>query len=210
MGRLHALHSNRSFNMSADTDQDLLAPLAAVMVEAMIMGRPQNQVMGPETVEFIAGHVVSSGTNWVWVEGFIQAGKSSFATKLANALGWESVIRLDHMMLEYGKQPDSPRYADHLDRDRLKAAVESSRPTIVEGVCLRDGVEGIRSDAAIRIYVARVSRPGAGSLIWHDGLEMLEPENHVGETNWLSRDVNNYHRRIRPHAQSDFIILRIE
>jgi hypothetical protein len=192
------------------TDQDLLAPLAAVMDEATITGRPRVHMMGAETVESIAHHVTGSGANWVWVEGFIQAGKSSFATKLAHALRWESVIRLDHMMLEFGKQPDSPRYADHLDKERLKAAIGSGRPAVVEGICLCDGVGGIRSDAAIRIYVARVSKPRAGSLIWHDGLEMLEPEDHVGETNWLNRDVDNYHRRVRPQAQSDFVILRIE
>jgi hypothetical protein len=196
--------------MRADADQDLLAPLAAVMDEATITGRPRVHVMGADTVELIARHVLNSGANWVWVEGFTQAGKSSFATKLGNALGWESIIRLDHMMFEYAKQPDSPRYADHLDRDRLKAAVGSGRPSVVEGVCLCDGVEGIRSDAAVRIYVARVSRPGTGSLIWHDGYEMLEPESRVGETNWLTLDVTDYHRRVRPHAKADIVILRVE
>jgi hypothetical protein len=124
-----------------DTDKtpaDLLHPLAAVMDETTITGRPRVYVVGVDTIELMARHVLDFSAKWVWIEGFSQAGKSVFATKLAEALGWEHVIYLDHMTLEFGKQPDSPRYADHLDRDRIRAVVESGHPLIVEGVCLRD------------------------------------------------------------------------
>ena len=148
-----------------------------------------------------------SGALWVWVEGFVQAGKSVFATQLAQALTWQPAIHLDHMLLERDKQPDSPRYTDHLDRERIRIAVTSG-PVVVEGVCLRDVAEGMRPERAIRLYIARVSRPGAGDLIWHDCVEMREPEN-VSD-NWLVRDVMDYHRRVRPHANSDLVLVRIE
>jgi hypothetical protein len=81
---------------------------------------------------------------------------------------------------------------------------------VVEGVCLRDVVAGMRSDPAMRVYIARVSRPGTGALIWHDGLEMLEPESRKDGVNWLSLDIVDYHRRARPHATSDCVLVRIE
>jgi hypothetical protein len=182
---------------------DICAPLGVTMDEATLKEPARLQLMANDSAELIARAVRESGATWAWVEGFSQAGKSVFAGRLAHALGWE---RPTIMTLE--KQPDSPRYADHLDRDRILRIVESGRPLVFEGVCLQDVLAGMKSDAAVRIYIARVSRPGPGSLIWHDGVEMQEtlPE----RDNWLARDILDYHRRVRPHATSDFVLVRVE
>jgi hypothetical protein len=192
----------------AGLPHDICAPLGATMSEATLEERARVRLMTQNSAELIAGAVRESGAAWVWVEGFSQAGKSVFASKLALALGWVPVIYLDHMTLEIENQPDSPRYADHLDRDRILQVVESGRPLVVEGVCLEDVVGGMKPDAAVRIYVARVSRPTPGSLIWHDGVEMQEPERE--RDNWLARDILSYHCRVLPHANSDFVLVRVE
>jgi len=190
-------------------ESDVCAPLAVTMKEATIEQRARVRLMRKDSAETIAQAVRDSGSTWVWVEGFSQAGKSIFASKLAVALGWEPVIHLDHMTLDLEKQPDSPRYADHLDRDRILRDVESGRPLVVEGVCLRDVVEGMRRSAAMRIYVARVSRPGTGSVIWHDGAELLDTEREADD-NWLVRDIIAYHRREQPHKTCDTVLVRVE
>lgn len=179
------------------------------MDEATLEERPQVRLMVKDSAESIAQEVRDSGVTWVWVEGFSQAGKSVFATRLAHALGWEPAIYLDHMTFEMDKQPDSPRYADHLDRDRIRREIDTGCPLVVEGVCLRDVAEGMRPDAALRIYVARVGKPGTGTLIWHDGVEMLDLQGEA-DGNWLERDIVGYHRRVHPHATSDIVLVRVE
>jgi hypothetical protein len=178
------------------------------MDEATIEKRARVRLMVKDSAQLIARAVLDSGVTWAWVDGFSQAGKSIFASKLALALGWEPAIYLDHMTLELEEQPDSPRYADHLDRGRILRIVGSRRPLVVEGVCLRDVADGMRSDVALSIYIARVSRPVPASLIWHDGVEMQEPER--ARDNWLVRDTLDYHRRVQPHATSDFVLVRVE
>ena len=188
---------------------DVFAPLGTTMDEATVHERPGVRVMMRDSAEAIAHEARMRGVTWAWVEGFSEAGKSTFAYRLAHAMGWQTVMSLDNMALEMGKQPpDSPRYADHLDRDRILAVINSGVPLVVEGVCLRDAVEGMRADATLRIYIARVSRPGTGALIWHDAVEMEEPAR--ARDNWLVRDVFDYHRRVQPHASSEFVLVRIE
>jgi hypothetical protein len=187
----------------------LLAPLGATMDEATIEQRARVRLMVRDSAQLVARAVLDSGARWAWVEGFSEAGKSVFAHKLAGALGWDRIISLDNMALEMERQPtDSARYAAHLDRDRIFEIVDSGQPLVVEGVCLRDVVEGMRSDAALRIYIVRVSRSVPGSLIWHDGVELQEPER--ASDIWLARDILAYHSRVRPHATSDFVLVRIE
>lgn len=196
--------------MADSDDHDICAPLGITMDEASIEQRPRVQLMAKDSADVIARRVRESGFTWAWVEGFSQAGKSSFANKLSHALGWGRAIHLDTMTLEMDKQPqDSARYADHLDRDRIFQEVESGRPLVVEGVCLRDVVEGMRTSAAHRIYVARVSRPGKGTLIWHDGVEMADSKVEPCSGNWLMRDIIAYHYRVRPHATSESVLVRI-
>jgi hypothetical protein len=102
---------------------------------------------------------------------------------------------------EAGKQPlDSTRYSNHLNLDRIRGAITSERWL---RACLRDVVDRMRSNAALRIYIARVSRPGTGSLIWY-----VEPESRKDGVNWLS--LVDYHCRTRPHANSDYVLVRIE
>lgn len=193
---------------SGDLVGDLCAPLDIGMDLATLERRPGVRVMREDSAETIARDVRMSGAPWVWVEGFVQSGKSSFADRLALALGWQPAIHLDHMTLESDGQPkDSSRYADQLDRARIRVAV-TARPVVVEGVCLRDVVGGMRPEAAIRLYVASASRASAHHLIWHDGVELQQPGN-VSD-NWLVREVMEYHRRVRPHTNSDLLLVGIE
>lgn len=172
--------------------------------------RRRVELLRPDSAEAIAQEVRNSGRSWVWIEGFSRAGKSVFATRLANALQWTNVIYLDHMALPMDQQPDSTQYADHLDRDRIRAAIETNEPVIVEGVCLQDVVDGMRLDPPLRIYLARVSSPTTEALIWHDGIELQEPERQANEVNWLVLDTLTYHRRVKPHAHADRILVRVE
>src|ERR1700730_15864737 len=94
---------------------DPCAPVAAVMDESIVTDRPGVLVMGGDTTEIIARYVLASGATWVWVEGFSQAGKSSFASRLAHALEWKHV-HLDSFT--HGRSVDSSRFADHLDHNR--------------------------------------------------------------------------------------------
>lgn len=204
------IHAAVTPMLTPDLLGDLCAPLAPVMDARTLTERPRVQLMTADSPASIADAVRTSGLTWVWVEGFPQAGKSVFATRLAEALGWARVIYLDHMTLPMEKQPDSPRYAEHLDRDRILAAVQSKEPVVVEGVCLQDVVEGMRPDAALRIYLARVSSPTIGSLIWHDGIDFLDAEVPTDRTNWLVVDTSAYHRRVKPHVNADRILVRVE
>jgi len=189
---------------------DLCAPLAQIMDARAISERRRVQLMTSASAATIAHDVHFSGVGWVWIEGFPQAGKSVFATRLAEELGWAPVIHLDHMTLPMDKQPDSPRYADHLDRDRIMAVVQSNRSVVIDGVCLQDVVEGMRPDSAMRIYIARVSSPTTESLIWHDGIDFLDAEGLAEGTNWLILDTIAYHRRVKPHVNAAHVLLRIE
>jgi hypothetical protein len=179
------------------------------MDEQTLSTRQRVFMMDAESPEFVARQIRMRDTALACVDGFTQAGKSSFARKLALSLGWRH-INLDHM--SSGAKVESDHYVDCLDLEKLAGAIETSAGAVVEGVCVRDVVSRVRStDDAVNTYIARVSRPGIGHLIWHDGVELERPEFESRDTEpWLTRDIIAYHRRVRPQAIADFILIRVE
>ena len=51
------------------------------------------------------------------------------------------------------------------------------------------------------VYVARVSRPIADELTWHDGLTLEAPPPGL---RWLDRVQVEYHQREAPHLDADY------
>jgi hypothetical protein len=146
------------------------------------------------------------------VDGFSTAGKSRFAAYLARGLGWHHLC-LDHMA--HGRPLESGRFADHLDRDRITkriGAPDDAPGIVAEGVCLRDAVAGMRpSLPALKVYVARVSRPGTGSLIWHDGVDLIEASGgNLDRGNLVLTDSLRYHLEVKPHSDADYVLVRVE
>jgi len=91
------------------------------MDESTVTDRPRVLVMGRDTTEIIARYVLASGATWVSVEGFSQAGKSSFAARLANAPGWKHV-HLDGMAHECKSQLIQLIHLPDIQRPREEAA----------------------------------------------------------------------------------------
>jgi hypothetical protein len=195
----------------ADASDDLCAPLAVVMDEATLDARRRVQLMErTTTAERVARDVQDSGAAWVAVEGFSRAGKSVFAARLSHILGWSHIL-LDNM--SHGRSLESERYTDFLDHAKIidrVGAVDERRRVVVEGVCLEDVMAGKRLDKPFRIYIARVSRPGTGTLIWHDGAALELPAAEASKEISLERDTIRYHRRVKPHALADCVLVRIE
>ena len=183
-----------------------LEPLSQVIDEGSL---PANVlVMGDSSAREVAERINASGLRWALVDGFSRAGKSRFAAHLAVELGG-CAVHLDHFTLPHEQQIDSNKYVDHMDYGRITKVMESDRPVIVEGVCVRDVLRGRRADPPFRIYIARVSRPVAGRLIWHDGADMEDANYVAPDNNWLVENTMDYHRRERPQSNADLIILRI-
>jgi hypothetical protein len=184
-----------------------LEPLSQVINEGSL---PENVlVMVGSTPQEVAGRIRASGLRWALVDGFSRAGKSRLAAHLAVELGG-CAVHLDHFTLPHVQQTDSRRYVDHMDYGRIAKAIESDRPVVVEGVCVRDVLRGRRPDPAFHVYIARVSRPVAGRLTWHDGAEMEDADYVARDDNWLVENTMDYHRRVRPQSNADLIILRVE
>jgi len=186
--------------VSDDTYLELRSQLAGVMDTAMIDVRIR-------TVAQLAAAVRGAGRAWCWVEGFPEAGKSTLASALARELRWRHV-ELDSS--SYGRDLDAKDVAEHIDPAKVLAALgaASQRQNVVaDGVCLRDIVRQLgNAEPAFAIYLARVSRSAAGGFIWHDGLELEGPGEHLP---WLSRAANDYYRRERPQAVATVVLLRV-
>ena len=159
-------------------------------------------------IEPLASLCRAQGRRAVGIDGFSGVGKSTLATALSEALD-VALISLDDFL------PDSPEsmtvqsYVDRLDRDRLRRAIERARCPIVEGVLLRDALAGIiaRKELTALYYMA-CSSPTGGALIWNDGFEISD-EATSAAPNWLDRSIIEYHRRERPYADADALVIRV-
>lgn len=177
------------------------------MQRSSLAARPRVSLLASETAAQVAEEVSASGARWVWVEGFVQAGKSSFAGKLAHLLSWRS-IGFDAIV--HGRSMDSTRFADFIDEEKFAARLgtpESRRKVVVEGICLRDVLErfGALDESSFVVYVARVSTKG-NALIWSDGQHAEQPDESMP---WLLLDSIRYHRERHPYADARRILLRV-
>jgi hypothetical protein len=89
----------------------------------------------------------------------------------------------------------------------MLAAIRSAAGVVTETVCLRDIPVLADTGPAAVIYLARASRPGPATLIWHDGIEIGrdDPARH-----WLTARTIDYHKRMQPHVTADYSVARVE
>jgi hypothetical protein len=170
--------------------------------------RPRVQLLSAQSVRDIARDVLAANARWVWVEGFSAAGKSDFAASLAHRLEWQH-IELDDLTV------DTPpvravSYADFMDREKLSRCLGSSEKrhsVVLDGICLREVLSRINAvEEAYVVYIARVSQPTTGALLWHDGLDMERP---TSDTSFFTLSTIWYHRELRPYDDARRILLRI-
>jgi len=142
------------------------------------------------------------------LEGFCGSGKSTLAEKLTGQLP-VNVCHVDNYARRYD---EPPTYPECLDLVGLRNALEQrdrSRPTVVEGICLRDVLALVGVSASIFVYVKRIGENG----LWYDGfhLEEFEAERPIsGDINEPHRSDFEYHARVRPHEQARLVYERTE
>lgn len=139
------------------------------------------------------------------LEGFSGSGK----THLADRLGALVPVAVCHVDSFAKKFDQPPTYIECLDIAGLRRALEQreqSRPTVVEGICLRDVLAHVGQSPAILIYLRRIGRNG----LWHDGLHLEGFEAGQGDTREPHRSDLEYHVRVRPHEQADLVYERVE
>ncbi len=156
----------------------------------------------------------------IGVEGFMSAGKSCLAKRLAADLccglvetDKSSIKQLypDRFAEDNEDNKDQP-YLECLDlavlAERLADELDHHSFVIVEGICLRDTLVRVGRSADLFVYVKRVSR---NSGLWHDSFHIEDyEEDPTTSPNGLHRDELEYHARVRPHEHADFVWFRVE
>lgn len=144
----------------------------------------------------------------VGLEGFCSSGK----TPLANELGERMQMSVFHTD-EFARKFDAPpSYPECVDIHYLRRAMEMgapSRPSIIEGICLRDVLALVGISPTIFVYLKRIGRNG----LWYDGLHLEDFEaGHTipGLTEEPHLSDFKYHTRSRPHECADLIYEQIE
>jgi hypothetical protein len=181
------------------------AILSGVFGISDFAGLPNVRELDVSSTEIVAVDAKSRAATQVLVEGFSSAGKTNFAARLAQRLGWRH-IECDGLALE---GVDSPRYADHIDRQRLTSLLsQANAGSVIDGVCLRDFLNSATAlPVPISVYIARVSRSTGGHLLWHDMLDLTDED---GKEPWLFADIRRYHKDWAPHGIADWMFLRVE
>ena len=135
----------------------------------------------------------------------MNAGKSSLATMLAKDLGNLPPLPVDDFRPD--PVPNLP-YLQTLNLPLLEAQLDDRRrvfpttPTIIEGICLREVLEGIGRKLDLTIYVKRLSPMG----LWHTQFDLEDYENdprHPKPPKILWNDELRYHAAYRPHEVAD-------
>jgi len=142
------------------------------------------------------------------LEGFCGSGK----TKLADQLGAQVPMYVCHVDSFAKKFDQPPPYTECLDLTALRRALEQreeSRPTFVEGICLRDVLALVDLSPAIFVYLKRIGQNG----LWYDGLRLEDFEAGQpipGDMDEPHRSDLEHHARVRPHVQAELIYERVE
>lgn len=145
---------------------------------------------------------------WLWIDGFSGAGKSTTALRLGHLLGLP-VLDLDEFRPPDGFDTTRP-YATQVDAERLGAALAAHSAAVICGLCLRDvciARMGIARSEAMSVYVGKLTRSTTEILTWHDGWWIEDTSTSVG---WLLGNAVDYHRRMSPQEDSDLTLYWVE
>lgn len=143
----------------------------------------------------IARQVERLGRPFVAVEGFAGVGKSTLAGALAGRLP-ARCVQLDDFLPDDSESMSVQSYIERLDHRRLELVFASPVRTVIEGVMLRDILDGkVDHSKVTSVYVALCS-DAASRLTWHQALHLEEGEDE--RANWferqLERDVDQARR----------------
>lgn len=160
----------------------------------------------PVTIEDLCSRLrLLSPASIVGLEGFSGSGKTKLAEQLRVRVP-AAVLHVD----SFARRLDQPLpYIECLDIDGLRRCLEQrgqSRPTVVEGICLRDVLAHVGQTPAILIYLRRIGRNG----LWYDGSHLEEFEARQEGTPEPHRSDLEYHARVRPHEHADLVYERVE
>lgn len=145
-----------------------------------------------------AGHLIG-------VDGFMEAGKTPFANRLASRLSGTP------LSLDSYSTPEASLPKRYLARQRVNDFQSALRRAsaapfvVVEGVCLLEVLDAIGAQLDTHIYLKRVSRAG----IWHDGVILTEyaSTGHAElSDDWLRRDILRYHCERGPHESASILV----
>jgi hypothetical protein len=154
-----------------------------------------------ELASWLAEFLARSPSDLIRIEGVCDSGKTTIGRKLA-AKGVGTHIEADKFATQQLK--DTP-YSRCLKQDELDAAIEraiqTSKPVILDAVCLEEVAPLQRWGRGTSIYVKRLSFNSVDP-IWHVGLN-LEEEPPMNEPH---RSVHLYHMTHAPHMNADLIV----
>lgn len=141
-------------------------------------------------------------------DGCDGAGKTTLAEEISSALR-RPVIDLDKFVA-----PETGEFVHALDLvtlvQELDSALASSPVVLLSGVCMRQVLETINSNAVVSIYVQRNTQAGLpGDIDYIDVESEVEASADVLELfDELNLEVYAYHRAYRPRTKSDLIFIR--
>jgi len=150
---------------------------------------------------------VFAPSHLVAVDGFMNAGKTTLAFKLAEMLGG---IRLSFDTFA-DRDVASDDYAAKIRLNYLASDLRKLHATfpfvVADGICMLQVLEAVSAAPDTLVYVKRIS----STDIWHDGfhLEDYEGQQTVEENRpGLDRSQFEYHAKWRPHERAHFIYVR--
>ena len=113
------------------------------------------------------------GPSVIAVEGFTSSGKSRLANDLASNLGGNA-FHTDAYLA--GNDPSVP-YPRRVDQAKLGSAIKRAESNdsiiLVEGICLRQTLQGSAIHPSLYIHVKRIATK---NYLWNDGINLEEFE----------------------------------
>ena len=142
-------------------------------------------------------------TTVIGIEGASTSGKTTLSRTLADVGGYQ-VLSTDDF---YRTGSLGKTYVEGLRLQELRAQWQSfasaGEALIIEGICLRDTLDAMESQATVFIYSKRISSAG----LWHDDPALSDGISTGSGSTQEQIDLwsHEYHVRKRPHLIADIM-----
>lgn len=132
---------------------------------------------------------------WIGVDGWPGAGKSTLARRLARQIG-SIYVELDNL------NADRRHYVETIDYKQIARVSACDSSKVVDGICLREVMKRASIGCTLWLYVKKIDRYGC----WVDEKASVDACECREFMNELEIQVADYHLKYQPHSFADAVL----